>query len=685
MRRGAIPVLLGILASACAHGAELDVEIRGIEGELLQNARAALDLVSYEERDPSPAQIRLMHQSAPEQIRTALQPYGYYHAIVRSELEQHAEGRYRASFEVDPGEPVIATEVRVAVQGRGGDIPEVQAALRQFEPREGEQFRARAYEDSKESVSARLRAAGFVDAQLIEHRVAVTLAENSADIDVIWESGERYRFGAVRFSESVFDEAFLQRYVPWRRGDPLARQPNVRWDLQARASSFNPGAFLSDWPGNLRFDLDTHGAFTDAGPRGELQLQNLEGELRGRPISGSADLTLTTEPALSGRLEVRSGASHVQVTAKRGEAWDAAARFEIAALQNWLPRASGSVIGRFTARGDWPNLSIVGNARAEELQVGGASIDAARLNVQIEEPRAPSGSARLAIDGATVGGVNVSDAQLNHSGSIRQHTLRLQANSSVASVELRMEGSRTEAQSEDLWVETVRRLRIDPPDLEPLTLTEPAMLAFGPSWLNLSRMCLASSEARVCAEGEIDDGGTGAAATRVDAAVTATVPDIAAAGLLSANVANVQGRLQLDADVTGTLADPALQVQLHAEALSAEIPQLGLHLTDGVLNARSRGEDRIAVSGSVQSGNGRITVAGTATTDGEVNLVSARRSTAPGGGLQRNARRCAHLCRRVARRRGGRFARGADRRSTRHRHGDRGGRRTARVAGVHGR
>lgn len=71
-------------------------------------------------------------------------------------------------------------------------------------------------------MDAELRAAGFLDAQLVRHRVAVTRATNTARIDVVWQSGPRYQFGPVHFSDAQFGEDFLRGYLPWRQGDPYS-------------------------------------------------------------------------------------------------------------------------------------------------------------------------------------------------------------------------------------------------------------------------------------------------------------------------------------------------------------------------------------------------------------------------------------------------------------------------------
>ncbi|AMN47649.1 hypothetical protein ACG33_11165 [Steroidobacter denitrificans] len=231
--RLAILLLAGTLE---AQGAGIGVDIQGLPAELDAAARAGLELTQYIGRDPSPAQIHRLFIRGEEQIRKALEPYGYYQAQVRSELKAADGGLFRALFVVDAGAPVkvVQRDIRMSAdssapdganQGRTGagfpaaQLPSVQAAIQAFEPGIGEILDHGLYEASKARIDAALRESGFLDVQLITHRVGVSRRDATADIDLEWATGERYRFSEVRFSPAQFREGFLERYIPWEEGD----------------------------------------------------------------------------------------------------------------------------------------------------------------------------------------------------------------------------------------------------------------------------------------------------------------------------------------------------------------------------------------------------------------------------------------------------------------------------------
>jgi len=196
--------------------AAVTAKFEGIEGEMEAAARNNLELLQYAERNVSANQVNRLFAKAEEEIRTALNPYGYYDAKVEGDLQRGEKpGDYHAVFKVTPGTPVVVREVKIAVEGSGNDLPTIKTAIAAFKPKVGERLEHGVYEGSKTQISNLLQSSGYFDSKLERRRVAVVQAAKTADIDVAWTSGERYRFGDVRFSEVQFSEKFLRRYIPW--------------------------------------------------------------------------------------------------------------------------------------------------------------------------------------------------------------------------------------------------------------------------------------------------------------------------------------------------------------------------------------------------------------------------------------------------------------------------------------
>jgi translocation and assembly module TamA len=215
--RWLVPVLLAWVPWA-ADAANLTITLEGIKDELADAVRANLTLQQYAARDVTAAQIRRLFNNSEKEIQAALEPYGYYNVSVQSTLQTTDKG-LNAVFRVTLGEPVVVKSSKVEVTGEGKDMPRVKRVVRRFKPAVGDQLDHGEYEASKKALETALFDNGFLRAKAVKKTVAVRRKENTADIDVEYATGPRMKFGDVHFSESQFSPEFLERYVPWKKGD----------------------------------------------------------------------------------------------------------------------------------------------------------------------------------------------------------------------------------------------------------------------------------------------------------------------------------------------------------------------------------------------------------------------------------------------------------------------------------
>jgi POTRA domain TamA domain 1 len=123
--------------------------IEGLSGDLEQAARSNLTLQQYVGRDVTPVQVRRFYAMAADEIRSALEPFGYYNASVDAELKTTGD-QFNAIFRVNPGPQVVVRDERIQVSGEAGDHPVVKAASRRFRPRPGDPLNHAQYEQSIE-------------------------------------------------------------------------------------------------------------------------------------------------------------------------------------------------------------------------------------------------------------------------------------------------------------------------------------------------------------------------------------------------------------------------------------------------------------------------------------------------------------------------------------------------------
>ena len=212
-----LTALFLLLPLAAQAGVRLTV--KGVDDPLKAAVQSGVEMSQYANRPVSEAQIRRLYDEAPDEVRAALEPYGYYEASVQGTLRQAGADDWQVTLTVKPGEPVRITEVRVRLDEAALKIAPIRRAERTVERLKGALLDHGAYEKARDDVSAALTANGFLGAKLATHKVAVTRADHSAVVELAWQAGPRYRFGKVDFKGSQFDPGFLDRYVPFDRGE----------------------------------------------------------------------------------------------------------------------------------------------------------------------------------------------------------------------------------------------------------------------------------------------------------------------------------------------------------------------------------------------------------------------------------------------------------------------------------
>ncbi len=195
------------------------VVIEGLRGATLRdNAQRSTGLYAYRDRDVSAAQVRRLYANAPDEIRKALEPYGYYRATVDGELTQSGS-HWIATFTVRVRTSVKVRTLDIVFDGDGRDDAFLQGLKARFPLAIGDRLVHARYERGKAALQSAAEGRGYLQAELAAHRVDVRIEDNAADITLHWTTGPRYRMGDTRFEGAQFPDAFMRRYVQHRQGD----------------------------------------------------------------------------------------------------------------------------------------------------------------------------------------------------------------------------------------------------------------------------------------------------------------------------------------------------------------------------------------------------------------------------------------------------------------------------------
>ncbi|WP_420824387.1 autotransporter assembly complex protein TamA [Stutzerimonas kirkiae] len=214
--------------------AELDVEVKPGNRALRQNIENYVgELGDRDERE-----LLRYSRIALQQAEKAMQALGYYKGQVNSEVIGGETPRLL--LKVVPGEPVRLRGVVLGLDGEAADL----AAFRV--PRgllkEGDVLDHGRYEDAKQQFLNQASRHGFFDGRFTRQRLLVDPDEGVADIELIFDSGRRYRLGDVAFQgDFPFDEGLLARMVPFKADTPYDSELIAELNQALQSSGYFDG------------------------------------------------------------------------------------------------------------------------------------------------------------------------------------------------------------------------------------------------------------------------------------------------------------------------------------------------------------------------------------------------------------------------------------------------------------
>ena len=227
----------------------VNVEICGVDGPLLNNVRAYLQIANLDpERDYVNYQIRYLHRQASKEIKQALQPFGYYQVTVAAALQSPTDDNWSARYTITLNEPVVIEKNSWQLRGEGADDERLKNIIKNAPFTVSDRLIHRQYETLKSTLLSRAIQRGYQNAQFKTTRVTVDTEQNTATIDVVFDTGPRYYFGPLIVLQSHLDEDLIQRYARFEQGQPFLNADLSRLQVDLSNSDyFSQVTISSEW------------------------------------------------------------------------------------------------------------------------------------------------------------------------------------------------------------------------------------------------------------------------------------------------------------------------------------------------------------------------------------------------------------------------------------------------------
>ncbi len=208
---------LSFISNLYATPHAVQINIIGIKNPLLlENIRGYLSIGQKSSR-LSTGRIKGLHKRAKKEIKRALQAFGYYHVTVRAKLKRLKPKIWQAIYIINLGKAITITKVDIQILGEANNDKNFQQLKLPLTV--GETFKHLKYKQTKQLLRRLAEERGYFKAKFLKHEIRVDKQTYSAEISLIFDSKQRYRFGKIIFPKDWFDESLLQRYVTFKTGE----------------------------------------------------------------------------------------------------------------------------------------------------------------------------------------------------------------------------------------------------------------------------------------------------------------------------------------------------------------------------------------------------------------------------------------------------------------------------------
>jgi len=211
--------------------AGIDVRIRGLGSDEEDNAFAQLRLLDYaknvdaskppDKLEYDPAEVQRLFKQGEDEIRRALQPFGWYNPTITSKLEGEAPD-WTATYDVVAGPETDITRIDIKLSGEGKDYAPLLKVVSKPRLRTGQRLKHPDYEALKERLMQAAIAGGYLDAQFTTRELRVDVQANTADVVLALDTGPRWYFGEVTIQQDGrLRDKMLRRYLKIVPGEPF--------------------------------------------------------------------------------------------------------------------------------------------------------------------------------------------------------------------------------------------------------------------------------------------------------------------------------------------------------------------------------------------------------------------------------------------------------------------------------
>ncbi|MBT4885251.1 MAG: BamA/TamA family outer membrane protein [Legionellales bacterium] len=188
------------------------IAVTGVESEVYENI---VKYLKYENTNSNKKitteEIKHLYLSNTNNIKEAMQPFGYFHPQIEPSLQQK-NGLWQANYKITPGPRVKFTKVNYSKHIKPDWIPKDGISS-------GDYFNTIKYQRTKDHILTSAIDSGYIEASISDSNVKINPSQNSAIANINIVLGIEHKFGKIIFKNKYIDYDQIKKYAPFKTGD----------------------------------------------------------------------------------------------------------------------------------------------------------------------------------------------------------------------------------------------------------------------------------------------------------------------------------------------------------------------------------------------------------------------------------------------------------------------------------
>ena len=235
-------LLIFVSLSLPLQAARYQFSVKGVKGTLYDNVMLYLE--KYTETEQSPG-LRFNNELE-QDVQTAMQALGYYHSDVQ--ISYPSDDSTLISVSISANDPVRIASTDIAISGAAENDADFVNLLSQQAPQRGDVLHHGRYDALKSALKSLALRKGYFDANFDTAQLRIAPELNQAFIRLHFNSGRRFHFGPVSFSNHQIAEERLQTLLPFDNNDPY---------LASQLGELNQALADTGWFSSILVEADT--------------------------------------------------------------------------------------------------------------------------------------------------------------------------------------------------------------------------------------------------------------------------------------------------------------------------------------------------------------------------------------------------------------------------------------------